>query len=94
MSFCDGEAVSCLSGRQKPYAEVEEAAQRDFSLKPRGASDTIIASAICCRDSFRGRAVDAKTLRTWRTSREIKKRMIRGDGSEKGEACGAKHRGE
>ena len=34
---------------------MEEASRRDFSLKPKEASDTIIASAICRHNSFRGR---------------------------------------
>ena len=44
----------------QPKVDVEEAARRDFSLKPNEAADTIIALAICRSDSFRGRAAGAK----------------------------------
>ena len=47
-------------GAAQPKVEVEEASRRDFSLKPKEAADTIIALAICRRDSFRGRAAGAK----------------------------------
>ena len=43
---------------------MEEAFRRDFSLKPKDASATIIASAICRHDSFSDRGSAAKTSRT------------------------------
>ena len=57
----------------QPKVDVEEASRRDFSLKPNEAADTIIALAICRRDSFRGRAAGATNLRVLKhTSSEIK----------------------
>ena len=50
---------------------MEEAFRRDFSLKPKDASATIIASAICRHDSFSDRGSAAKTSRTLREVKTI-----------------------
>jgi hypothetical protein len=57
----------------QPKVEVMEASRRDFSLKPNEAADTIIALAICRRDSFRGRAAGADTKQLFEPRRKYTK---------------------